>query len=586
VTQAPPWLDVIDNVIGACGTHRRPDLAHRLRQKRARLIDPMLRVLVMGEPNQGKSQLVNALVNAPVCPVDDDVSAAVKTIVQHAETASAVLVDGSGRLPVPIERVGEELGRRADVVTAEIGIPRTLLARGLVLVDSPPATHPGCADDADDADVVVLASDATSELSPTELELLQRVRARCPEVVVALTKIDLAPHWRQVAERNRGALANAGVPATQIPVSAALRLHAARTDDPAINAESGFAVLVERLQALVAAKPNALAPPAAALAVRAVVEQLIGSLHAELSDDGAPAGPGLSPAAAPGLSPAAPPHDAQRAVEELRRGAAKAQTILADEMADLSADLDYDLRDRARSILREVDRVFDDADPLPQWEEFEKWLHANLADAADANFSWLIERCRWIADKVVHHFPHPCEAPPQPIGAGYHDVDQIEKPRLERFTIGQQAFTGLRGSYGGVLMFGLVTSLTVGMPLINPISVGAGVLFGGRSIKEESEARLRRRQAIAKAAVQRHVDDFFLRYGKDCRDVARQVQRGLRDHFAALADELQDGIAQAVLASRQASAARDHRHRELRRELEQLIALDGKVTRPALEITA
>ena len=45
-----------------------------------------MRVLVVGEFKQGKSQLVNALVNAPVCPVDDDIATAVPTVVRHAET--------------------------------------------------------------------------------------------------------------------------------------------------------------------------------------------------------------------------------------------------------------------------------------------------------------------------------------------------------------------------------------------------------------------------------------------------------------------------------------------------------------------
>ena len=63
---APSWLPVLDDTISACTALRRPDLAHRLQRRRARLLDPRLRVVVMGLLNQGKSQLINALVNAPV----------------------------------------------------------------------------------------------------------------------------------------------------------------------------------------------------------------------------------------------------------------------------------------------------------------------------------------------------------------------------------------------------------------------------------------------------------------------------------------------------------------------------------------
>lgn len=559
---ASPWLDAVDELVDACAANGRPDLAGRLRRKRARLLDPHLRVQVIGEPNQGKSELVNALVNAPVCPVGDDCGPHVTTVVHHAAAPAAVLVGGSRRLPVPVDRVGAELGAHPEVVTAEIGIPRTLLARGVVLVDSP-STEPEAGLD---ADVVVLAAEATRELSTAELGLLARAVKHCPEIIVALTKIDLAPRWRQLAQRGAQDLARANVPATVLGVSAALRLRAARTDDHALNAESGFTELVQRLQAMAAAKAAVLAPRAAAVLVRHAVDELSRNLAAELGawPDGS---------AEPDLP----------TVEELRRESVRCQTMLADEMADLASDLEFDLRDRARRILREVDRTFEVADPLRHWPGFEQWLEANLADAAEAHFTWLVQRCAWIADKVAHHFPAPCEAPALPPGVGTDDFGALERPRLEPFTLGQKAFTGLRGSYGGVLMAGLVTSLAVGLPLISPISIGAGVLFGGKSIQEEGENRRRRRQAAAKAAAQRHVDDFFLRFGKDCKDASRYVQRGLRDHFAALAAEL---IEDAANSRRSAVAAREHRQREIRRQLEHLVALDGRVTQPRLESTA
>jgi hypothetical protein len=593
---APPWLEVLDEAGRAAATHHRPELAHLLQRKRARLLDPALRVLVIGEPNQGKSQLVNALVNAPVCAVGDDLTTSVSTVVQHSELPSAVLLSGpsgpggpSGpsrtaeRVPVPIEDVADRLSSPStagtELVAAEIGIPRRLLEAGVVLVDSPALDNPRRPDFAAliESDVVVLASDATAELSVAELGLLGQLARFGAELVVVLTKIDLVPGWRQVVERDRARLAGAGVRATLVPVSAALRLHAAQTGDRALNAESGFGALIELLQERAAAKPSRLAPRAAAGAAGQVVQQLIGSLRAELASR-----------ARPELAAASTAHDAQRRLDELRRATARCQTMLNDEMADLNSDLDYDLRDRARKILREVDRTFDKADPAKGWDEFEEWLQANLTEAAEANFSWLVERCRWIAEKLVRSFPdYPVEATPESIPAlpdgPLDDLGDLERPGLERFSVGQKVFTGLRGSYGGVLMFGLVTSLTVGLPLLNPISLGAGAVFGGKSIREEGETRLRRRQAAAKAAAQRHVDDFFLRFGKDCKDVTRHVHRGLRDHFAELASDMQQRLTEAVTTAKQD-------HQQLRRELDGLVGLQHRIRAlagtPGLEITA
>ena len=73
----PSLVDLLDRALAVTATADRPDLTARLEAARRRLQDPHVRVLVVGEFKQGKSQLVNALVNAPVCPVDDDVATSV-----------------------------------------------------------------------------------------------------------------------------------------------------------------------------------------------------------------------------------------------------------------------------------------------------------------------------------------------------------------------------------------------------------------------------------------------------------------------------------------------------------------------------
>src|SRR5207302_199161 len=160
-----------------------------------------------------------------------------------------------------IDEVTRQVSRRAEpriagrVVRAEIGIPRKLLAAGLVLIDTPPfdGTHAASDVAADQADAVVFASAATAELSTVELVLVG-----------------------ELAEGLRTAMT---MPATRTP-----------------DAETQLAL-------------------------------------------------------------------AQRAMEELRRHTSRCQTVLGDQMADLVADVEHDLRDRTRRVLREVDRIFDDADP-------------------------------------------------------------------------------------------------------------------------------------------------------------------------------------------------------------------------------
>jgi hypothetical protein len=165
-------------------------------------------------------------------------------------------------------------------------------------------------------------------------------------------------------------------------------------------------------------------------------------------------------------------------------------------------------------------------------------------------------------------------------------VSSLGTPHVERFTPGQKLFSGLRGSYGGVLMFGLATSMA-GMPLLNPISIGAGAVFGGKSIRDEGKTLLKRRQATAKAAVQRHVDEVFIRLNKEAKDTIRRVQRVLRDHFGAVTEDLQEAIVSSLRSAKrdadQDVASREQRVRRVQQELARLADLYEQVqalTRP------
>ncbi|MBK1784998.1 dynamin family protein [Prauserella cavernicola] len=578
---ATSWLGVLDETIQACGAHARPDLAERLRSRRTELAGPQVRVLVLGESGQGKSQLINGLVNAPVCAVGDDVTTTVPAVVAHAAAPAASIVtteDGaptaieSGRVPTPVESVTTRANRDSGAVRAEVGLPRKLLESGLALVDSPPIgaptsqhTHRALAV-LPHADATLLVSDATRELSAAELELLGRVRLFCPTVVLVLTKIDLVPGWRGVAERNRARLERDGLSVAVIPVSASLRLAAARTGDQALNDESGYGALVRYLHQDLMGHVDLLRRRSAAALIHMTVEQLAEPLRDRLAE--------LREGGTDELT--ARWRAAGNRLEDLQRESARWQTVLSDEVADLVADLDFDLRDRTRRILREADEYFDTADPAKDWPEFEQWLRDNLKAVAETNSTWLLDRFEWIARKIARQVaPRGDDALPEKLlGAEARDhIGDLRMPNVERFGVGQKLFVGLRGSYSGLLMFGLATTLA-GMPLINPISLGAGAAFGAKSVFEERGARLKRRQAVARTAAHRHVDDFFLTYGKESKDTVRLIHRDLRDRCTAVAHDLRTEIADTAKRIKQVidteTAERGASARELARGIEQL----------------
>ncbi|MBV8932806.1 MAG: dynamin family protein, partial [Kutzneria sp.] len=295
-------IDVVDIALKATTAYDRPDLGIRLQQARSRLVADGVRVLVVGEFKQGKSQLINAVVNAPVCPVDDDIATTVPTIVRHAQEPGVTLVresdDGEGhaeRRQASIDRIADHVSdwgnpsNRQRLSYVEVGIPRSILATGLTLVDTPGVGGLGSMHGAatmavlPTADAVLFVSDAAGEYTATELEFLEQAMRVCPTVVCVLTKSDLYPEWRRIAELDRRHLAAAGVEAELVPVSSTLRLHAVRTDDHTLNGESGFPKLLDLLRGRILARSEQLARHAAAHDVLAVTEQLSTTMGAELA---------------------------------------------------------------------------------------------------------------------------------------------------------------------------------------------------------------------------------------------------------------------------------------------------------------
>jgi hypothetical protein len=67
--------------IAAANAYERPDLAGRLQPLDERTSAPIARVLVVGEFKQGKTSLVNALVDAEVCPAEPDAATVVPVAV-------------------------------------------------------------------------------------------------------------------------------------------------------------------------------------------------------------------------------------------------------------------------------------------------------------------------------------------------------------------------------------------------------------------------------------------------------------------------------------------------------------------------
>lgn len=596
-TQAPSAairhaMETIDMTVKGATAYEREDLVSRLGGARRLLSDPSVTVHVVGEFKQGKSSLINALLTAPICPVDDDIATAVPTEVRYATEVSASAsfesTSGSGGSgwteavdPSQIASYASESGnannhRRLRAVT--VGIDRPLLSTGLVLVDTPGVGGLGSVSQAramatlPQSHAVLFVSDASGELTDTELQTLRTVRDLCPEVALVVTKTDLYPHWQRIVARDRAHLDRHGVPADVLAVSSEVRTLAARDVDQDLNNESGFPVLVRRLNDVLA-RSERIALDAVVSHVLSAVDQMETSAKARQA---ALADPEGAQALLAALATSKEQADA------LRERSSKWQVVLQDGFADIASDIDFDLRGRSRTVLHEAEAAIDEGDPAKNWTEFEQWFRQRLAGEALENYALFVRRAKEVASAVGEHFElaeneivtaREVAAPVEMLNDVVVDAAFVEKKAKGA---GMAAF---QKAYGGFLMFTMLTHMA---SLVIPAPVGliAGALMGRSGIRDERKRQLERRRADAKATVRRFVDEFNLQIGKDSRDAVRHVQRELRSAWTDRVGELQRTASAGLAAAQEAARGGEDevsRRTRLDTDLESLRMLRARV---------
>jgi hypothetical protein len=362
-----------------------------------------------------------------------------------------------------------------------------------------------------------------------------------------------------------------------VAVSSELRTVAARAADQELNVESGFPQLVKRLQGVVGdAERSSL--NAVGLHVGSAVGQLDATLRSRRT---ALTHPEQSAALIAELT------KVNDRVDALRSQSARWQQILFDGFADISSDVDYDLRARSREVLHEAEQAIEDGDPAKNWTEFEKWLRQRLANETLENYTTFIRHARGLAGRVADHFelaesqavlPREVQAP----------VTVLEEIAIDSSftgvkTRGSTGMAAFQKAYSGFLMFSMLTKMAA-LAIPTPFGVAAGLLMGRSGFLDERKRQLEKRRTSAKNAVRRFVDEFNLQVGKDSRDAMRTVQRELRDAYSARVEELQRSTTEALAAAKKAVVEDEAEVGELKRLEADLDAL-GVISRRAEELT-
>jgi signal recognition particle receptor subunit beta len=453
-------LDAIDGALErldlVLAEESRDDLCARVAGARARLDRPTTVVCVVGEFKQGKSSLVNAIVGSEVCPVDDDIATSVLTLVRHGEQPGAIVrrrVDGE---PAP-QRMSVEEAMRHITATAEgaervervdITVPSAALADGLALVDTPGAGGLRAGHGAATlsflpfADGMVFVTDGTAELSQPELDFLTDARSRCPHVIVAVTKTDIAPEWRRIKALDEGHFERLGL---DIPVFAvSSELHRCGGD-------TGVQALLAALDARIVQPARSSSATRIGTEVAGLVRSVGEGLERRrevLVDPGALAALEARVAAA-----------VQR-IDHLRGPGARWSIALGDRMSDLSNDAGFQFRGAVRELLRTHEEAIETLKTSEQWEQQAARLQDDLAGIVSNLFVTIENGRHTVRDELLDLLT----AEDEELGGVQGGLALKElsvgdlwraKP-LERGSLGgkavQTGLTGLRGAQSGIML--------------------------------------------------------------------------------------------------------------------------------------
>jgi replication fork clamp-binding protein CrfC len=589
-------IELIDHTGAIADLNDRGDLRQRLEVARERINDPQIRVVIAGQLKQGKSQLLNSLLNMPVARVGDDETTALVTIVTYGEQASAnLLVAPTGGdtepevIDIPIADIKNDLRRAPqaggrEVIRVEVRAPSPLLQGGLAFVDTPGVGGHGQPHLSatlgllPDADAMLMVSDTSQEFTEPEMRFIRQAHEICPVGAVVATKTDLYPHWRQVVDTNVGHLQRAGVALQMIPASSLLRSHALAGNDKELNEESNFPAIVKFLSEKVLSRENDRIRDQVLGEIASAAEHLTLSVTSELSAIN-------DPEAARALTEDLErrKQDAQDALQQT----ALWQQVLNDGISDLTADVDHDLRARFRAITNHSEKIIDGCDPTQHWAEIGAEAEDAVATAVGDNFVWAYQRAEALATEVAHTFVEAGlnavqmpEVSAREMGAGFEGLKSLAKLESKPIGKGHKAITSMRGSYGGVLMFGMLTSVA-GLGMFNPLSLGAGLLLGRKAYKEDMENRMLRVRNEAKTNLRKFVEDVSFVVGKESRDRLKGIQRQLRDHYREIANQttrsLNESLQATIAAARMEETERNTRIRELERQLNILTQVTDNV---------
>jgi hypothetical protein len=324
--------------------------------------------------------------------------------------------------------------------------------------------------------------------------------------------------------------------------------------------ESGFPALETYLAQRVLGQADLLARRSTVHDVVAVTDQLRDGLRAEESSHRDPHGVQELIRSLRG---------AQERAAALKERSARWQHTLGDGVADLNADIDHDLRDRMREITRLAEEEIDDGgDPTRNWDQSRAWISSRSRRRRRRTSSGPRSARGSSPGRSPSTSPRTATGAP---GAAHRGVGGgrggARDARARRRAVEHRAAGPGRAARRLHRHADVRAARHVRRPLADqPVLRRRGAAAGRQDDQRRAAADRQPRQGEAKTAVRRYVDDVTFQVGKDSRDMLRDVQRDLRDHFGELADQLNTSLKDSLATAERSVRTTEGAHAPARRD--------------------
>lgn len=211
-------LSLFQKAISTAKKHQKSTIQQNLEEAQEYLLREKLVVVVAGECKQGKSSLINALLNeADLFPVDVDITTNLVSTISYGEPEKIqVYFEQNQGQSKTIERTeisqyvteqeNKDNNKQARILAIES--PNSQLKEGLIIADTPGVG--GLNKNHTDisyalipnADAVLFVSDVIVPLSTDEIEFIEMIKRHCEHIIFIATKIDKNPDYQSVIDNN------------------------------------------------------------------------------------------------------------------------------------------------------------------------------------------------------------------------------------------------------------------------------------------------------------------------------------------------------------------------------------------------